>query len=166
MRILCWNIRGIGGGCKIGAVRKMICQNKVGFMGLVETKKARSSVQEICRLWGSDDVKWEEVEAQGRSGGIICMWDGNFLRGGRVIKRDRWICIMGFLQEVQMEICIGVVYGLYDAQDKRRIWQELIEVKENVEVPMMMMGDFNEIRYPHERKGCEEYSRSMRDFEN
>ena len=36
--------QGNWGGCKIGAVRKMIGQNKVGFIGLVETKKARSSV--------------------------------------------------------------------------------------------------------------------------
>ena len=39
MKILCWNVRGIGGGGTVRHVAKLIREHRVGFVGIIETKK-------------------------------------------------------------------------------------------------------------------------------
>ena len=92
------------------------------------------------------------------------MWDSNFLTGEQIIKGDRWICICGFAQEMHIEVAICVIYGFYDSANKTIMWQELIEVRESMERPMLIIGDFNEIRHPHKRKECLSRTRSMEEF--
>ena len=42
MKILCLNVRGIGGGGKVRKISKMI--EEVGFVGVIETKKKKKTM--------------------------------------------------------------------------------------------------------------------------
>lgn len=44
------------------------------------------------------------------------------------------------------------------------MWKELIELKQETENPMLLLGDFNEILKPDERKGNSQFSIGMGDF--
>ena len=94
-------------------------------MGLVETKKIGCTDQFVRMIWGSDDVNWEEVKCQERSGGILCLWDKNFMTRERVVKGGGWLCIKGGLQEIRMEVAIIVAYGYHDNVNKSRLWQDV-----------------------------------------
>ena len=164
MKIISWNMRGIGGANKSGCIRKWVRHLNVDFLGLIETKSGGFSDQFVTNLWGSDDVKWAEVGAVERSGGILCMWDSNFLTEENIIRGDRWVCVCGFVQDMQMKVAICTIYGFHDSANKTRMWQELLEIRERLDRPMLIMGDFNEIRHIHERKGCSSRTRSMDEF--
>ena len=101
-----------------------------------------------------DDYDWSSVEAQGASGSILHIWENCFVKKEDIIKGDKWVCIKGFINELEMIGVIIVVYGYHDTVLKRQLWQELLNVKNEVNVPVLVMGDFNEIRCPAERKGC------------
>ena len=55
-----------------------------------------------------------------------------------------------------------MVYGHHESNDKSRLWGELLDMKSSLEVPIIL----NEIRNPHERKGCIAMSRCMEEFNN
>ena len=61
------------------------------------------SEQLVRRLQGSDDYQWADIDAQGRSGGIICILDRNFINNVLITKRERWVRIRGMIQETRLE---------------------------------------------------------------
>ena len=165
MKILCWNIRGIGGGGKVRQMSKMIREERLGFVGVIETKKESIDHSMVKRIWGLNDCDWSSVDAQGASGGILCIWERSFLKLETIQKGDRRVCIKGFINDLEMVGAIIVVYGYHDMNMKRRLWQEILDVKNMVNVPILVMGDFNEIRFPAERKGCSTMTTSMKAFD-
>ena len=66
------------------------------------------------------DFNWAVVEAQGRSGGMVCMWVFEFIKVEALLKGDRWIAVKGHIEELQMVGVICVVYGYHDSIDRRR----------------------------------------------
>ena len=61
---------------------------------------------------------------------------------------------------------IFMVYGYNDANLKRQMWQEILEVRNGVNVLILVIGDFNEVRSPVERKGCSTMTFGMKDFDD
>ena len=61
---------------------------------------------------------------------------------------------------------IGIIYGFHNNADKARLWQELLDMKLELEYPLLLMGDFNEVRKPDERKGCISFNNSMIEFDS
>ena len=59
---------------------------------------------------------------------------------------------------------IGVIYDYHNIFYKRRLWNELLNMKTNLNVPIMLLGDFNEVRSTQERRGYSVLSRSMEEF--
>ena len=59
-----------------------------------------------------------------------------------------------------------MVYGYHEANQKRQLWQETLEVRNEVNAHVLVMGDFNEVRYPIERKKCSTMTSSMKDFDD
>ena len=114
-------------------------------MGLVETKSANLSESWIRRVWGSFDFDWFSVKAVNGAVGLLCVWDKDFFVQNEVTIGDRWICIKGFIQEIDISCTIGLMYGPHSIYERRKVWGELKEVKERFGVPLLLMGDFNEI---------------------
>ena len=56
MKIISYNVRGLGRGVKWGAIRRMIKQEAVDFICLQETKKEMVDSSMCQALWGNVDV--------------------------------------------------------------------------------------------------------------
>lgn len=55
MDFLFWNIRGLGKGEKVATINKLIKQNNISFLGLVEMKHRKTLKCRMRRIWGNDD---------------------------------------------------------------------------------------------------------------
>ncbi|KAK7268946.1 hypothetical protein RIF29_21657 [Crotalaria pallida] len=165
MNIIAWNIRGIGGAGKSGAVKKLINSNNPSILGLVETKHSSSKPRRWNSWWRADDLGWEEVLAVNGSGGLILMWNQTLFKVLSSTKGDRWINIEGRWTNGDFPVSITLVYAPNDREGRIRIWQQLKILKQSSNSPMMIMEDFNEILCPSERKGCSRLQASAEDFQ-
>lgn len=164
MKIISWNARGIGGGGKVGVIRDMVRKHEVVFLGVVETKAASVSEVIIRKMWRSYDCNWAVVNAINGGGGLLCIWDKDFIIQENVRLGDRWICVKGIIQHMNFECAIVLVYGSHTVRERRQLWLDLVELKENLNTPVLIMGDFNEVLCPEERNNGADISRSIMDF--
>ena len=65
----------------------------------------------------------------------------SFFRYKEVLKDGRWLCVKDVIQESSFECVIGLVYSPHNREEKNILWEELLEVKNHFNVPMLLMGD-------------------------
>lgn len=75
MKILTWNVRGIGRSEKKGKIKKMMKERNVDIVLLQETKKAGILEQEVREMWRRDSMEFMAVGSEGSAGRLLCIWD-------------------------------------------------------------------------------------------
>lgn len=147
-----WNIRGLGKGEKIATIRGLVLENKISFMGLVETKHRRPIRSRVRRIWGNDNFDVCEVFANDNlAGGIVTVWDPEYFVVNSKFVGDRWIILDGCIKHFMFECCVGVVYGPNDRVGRSLFFDEIKNVVLPINKPMLFLGDFNTILDPIER---------------
>ena len=152
MNILSFNSRGLGSGIKRSAIRKLTLANNVDMLCLQETKK-ESIDKSFCQyLWGDDNVSWEFVPSISAAGGLLCLWDNDsFVVDRRIVGRG-YILLEGTWTKENKKVCITNVYAPCDLQGKRQQWEEIKILRSSLHEGLWcVVGDFNSIRYQHER---------------
>lgn len=165
MNLLFWNVRGLGRGEKCITIRHLISLKKISLLGLVETKHKHSLVRRVRRMWGSDVYDWcESFASDTSSGGIIAIWDPSKFCVSRKVIGDRWIVLEGYITEGNFNCCVGIIYGPNDRSGRSDMFESLKLIFQNINKPLLLLEDFNEIMHPSERIGQFKYDLSMRDF--
>ena len=146
MKILMWNVRGLGKPARRRQVREHIFQEKVEVVGLQETIKGDFSDQDLQKLAGGLQFIWAWLPARGHSGGILL--------GAKVDTLEvEAQCIREF--SIQMDIrnrltnfrcSVVAVYGPTHHNLSGIFLDELIEICTLRHLPMTLGGDFNLIR--------------------
>uniref|UniRef100_A0A2N9J4B7 Reverse transcriptase domain-containing protein n=1 Tax=Fagus sylvatica TaxID=28930 RepID=A0A2N9J4B7_FAGSY len=103
----------------------------------METKLDQTDLMVVRSLWSNQYVGWEVVNVVNTASGILLMWD----------KRT----------------CTGV-YGPTAEASRGAFWAELETIRQTWNDPWCVMGDFNMVRFPSERLGCNSFSPSMLAF--
>ncbi|KAL8557651.1 hypothetical protein ACS0TY_004930 [Phlomoides rotata] len=75
MKILSYNVRGLGKKAKRREVRDIIKKQKIELCCIQETKLEEITKFRCMGLWGNSNFDWAFSESVGRSGGILSMWD-------------------------------------------------------------------------------------------
>ncbi|KAL1060313.1 hypothetical protein V6Z11_1Z107900 [Gossypium hirsutum] len=75
MKIVSWNIRGMGTDLKITLVNRLLSKYRVDMCFLRESKLEVVTGDLISRIWGDDNFDFRYAAALGRSGGLITIWD-------------------------------------------------------------------------------------------
>lgn len=75
MKILSYNIRGIGNSVKSKDVREFIRTHNIDVCCLQETKTESVKESLINSLFGGGKLGWIARDSIGRSGGILTMWN-------------------------------------------------------------------------------------------
>jgi hypothetical protein len=164
LRIVSWNVRGLNNPCKREVVKNLLRGWKCDVVCLQETKLAAVDLTIIRSLWGIMHVGWEVLNAVHTAGGIILMWDK------RAVEK-----IDGFIGEFSVScqwrsLDDGFVWsgsGVYGPNLEGRrssFWAELMLIRNKWTLPWCLFGDFNAIRFPRERLGCQNFSQGMLDF--
>lgn len=79
IKILSYNVRGLGGRVKREVIRQIIQKEEVDVVCIQESKLTKFDSKVCNEVWGDKEVEWREVEAINRAGGVFIMWGkGNF----------------------------------------------------------------------------------------
>lgn len=77
MNIIGWNIRGLNSGTRLVDLKKVIEDNKVGLLGLMET---RVKAKNVSRIMHNLPTHWKVVNnyAHSSKGRLWVLWNENF----------------------------------------------------------------------------------------
>ncbi|KAK9080577.1 hypothetical protein SSX86_000335 [Deinandra increscens subsp. villosa] len=134
---------------------------------LEETQFRNSSSINPSTFWGRSPCESELCDASGRSGGLISIWDPSIFQKTLSHKSKFYLLTKGFLIGTQQEILIINVYGPHETPSKVALWLELgLKLAEYPSIPAILLGDFNEVRFPHERLNSEFHPANALNFNN
>jgi len=110
MKVLSWNLCGLGRAGKLRAVGRLIDAHNIDVCFLLETKIKTCTDSFIFRVWNNSNVNWACNEAEGSRGGIIALWDDTKFQVSSVEYGYGWIGLYG--QHMQSGFVCAVV-GVY-----------------------------------------------------
>ena len=112
MKIVSWNVRGIGSVRKRGVIKENLLKMRLDIVLLQETKKETLEDKVVGSLWKARNRSWVALPSVGRSGGIVMIWDA---RGVRV--RDSLVGRFSVSIEVEEEDGNWWFTGAYGPND-------------------------------------------------
>lgn len=130
---------------------------------LQETKKVGMSEKFIKSFWGQKSFDFAEVDADGMSGGLLCVWDAGLFSVDGICATRNFQIISGSIRNSFKCVFINV-YGPASPAERIRVWNSIVNLSSFFKDPWCMGGDFNEIRSLRERQGCSCRDRGMADI--
>ncbi|GJS00381.1 RNA-directed DNA polymerase, eukaryota [Tanacetum coccineum] len=107
----------------------------------------------IKAIWGNLNFDYVMSPSVGFSGGIVCVWDPSLFSKHHVSKSDYFVAIMGTWTPSSTKLLLISVYAPQELSEKRALWNYLRSLIDRWDGDTVVMGDFNEVRYDHERFG-------------
>ena len=148
-----WNIRGLNASSKQREVARLIGHHRVSVCAILENKVKRNRKEEVknrvFRNWIlEDNYDYDE------GGRIWVAWDPEKVKVRVVFKSLQTImCHVTSVDNNFMTWC-SFVYGVNDAKGRKQLWEELVyHARLFVNEPWIVLGDFNAVRFTHEKKG-------------
>lgn len=150
---------------KRAAVKDLLCHYKADIGLLQETKLSsvsQSIVKEILGAITGDN--WICCDAVGSSGGILVIWNKRMF-----VRKDFWVgkfLASALLEEIS-STSTWIVTSIYDPNDcslRDCFRSELDSICNRWSSPWFIGGDWNVVRLPFERSGCNSLSSDMISF--
>ena len=95
---------------------------------LQETKLSSISKVEVRRLWHRDRFEYMSVEAEGRAGGLLCIWDPGMFQLSDCCSNRNFILLSGTLHN-SFECVILNIYAPNDVVKRGNLWEVLLNIK-------------------------------------
>nr|GEZ44190.1 RNA-directed DNA polymerase, eukaryota [Tanacetum cinerariifolium] len=93
----------------------------------------------------------EIIESQGAEEGILCVWDPNSFCKSSVTISDSFVTMRGVWRQSGKDVLLIVVYAPHDFKEKLLLWDYLNHSIGRWNGKVLIMGDFNEVRYKSDR---------------
>ena len=150
-----WNIRGVNSRPKQYLLRLLIQKEQPAICCLQETKCSEWKQKVVDSFGFRGPAGWIDAPARGKSGGLISIWNEHCINITSHSCSENWILIRGtFLVDDINFVCINV-YAPQKTGDKQRLWEDLMRHIQCLnDTPILMMGDFNAVRFKEERDNC------------
>ncbi|XP_028054758.1 uncharacterized protein LOC114258955 [Camellia sinensis] len=163
MIILSWNVRGLRRPEKRRKIKNLVRERKIDVLLLQETKRSKVDDKFLKSLWPWEELESMEVGAEGSAGGLLCLWNPKIFELKECCSNRNFLLLsgMGFHN---FSCVIINIYAPNDVLKRRQLWYALAQLKSAFSSPWCIGGDFNEIRFMSERKGCFRWERGMKDF--
>ncbi|KAD6795109.1 hypothetical protein E3N88_06005 [Mikania micrantha] len=129
-----------------------------------ETQLVDNSKVLLNQIWGNHHLEAEHVNARGRSGGLISLWNPSIFVKLGVTKGDNFLHVFGSVAGTDEIMNVVNVYAPHDSVLKSALWETLIGLIGNHNGLWIMMGDFNVVRDCSERLNSVFDHREARDF--
>ncbi|KAL8507818.1 hypothetical protein ACS0TY_018376 [Phlomoides rotata] len=154
MKVMSFNVRGLGKRIKRNEIRSLIRSNGIEMCCIQETKMEKIDIRLGRELWGDKDCEWVYREAEGRSGGLISIWNTKVFSktsswhvSGMLVVNGRWI-------DGDVDMVIINVYAPCSILEKEQLLEAIKFVVEQYDDrKICVVGDFNSIIEVNERFG-------------
>ncbi|KAL4198843.1 hypothetical protein AMTRI_Chr03g142070 [Amborella trichopoda] len=152
MKIVTWNIRGLGQQSKKNVVKDLSLKHSPTPLALIKTKQPEPTLQLIRQIWGKKPTQWVALPANGASGGIWVIWNPS-----------EHTLISSHLGNYSMTILLSSIPdGL--THPRSDTWSDLDHVAALPHPSRCLGGDFNVTRWSYERNSSTSISQDMRNF--
>nr|GEW98655.1 RNA-directed DNA polymerase, eukaryota [Tanacetum cinerariifolium] len=139
-------------GCQ-RVVKELCNKNKVNFLSLQETKMETMDLFSVKRCWGNLSFDYVHSEAVGNSRGILCVWDPNSFHKENSTISDSFVMVRVVWCPMGQKFMLIAVYAPYDSRAKHMLWDYLQNEILKWKGEVVVMEDFNEVRFKSDRFG-------------
>nr|GEY94090.1 RNA-directed DNA polymerase, eukaryota [Tanacetum cinerariifolium] len=144
---------GLNPKAKKDWVKEICVSHKVNFLTLQETKMEDIFLIDVKCCWGHYAFEYMYSPAVGNSGGILCVWEKSAFKKNNSTISDYFVMIGGSWLCSGVNLLIISVYAPQEYAEKKMLWDYLIHVISKCDREVIVMGDFNEVRFKNERYG-------------
>ncbi|KAJ9556808.1 hypothetical protein OSB04_011422 [Centaurea solstitialis] len=114
----------------------------------------------VRSCWGFGNFDYALAGSEGRSGGLVTVWDSDLLVKVSLIVDRRFIVLRGKWLPNNSYINILNIYAPNSLAERDEFWENLKKViGDDREEGWLLCGDFNEVRRPEEHRGSSFNSR-------
>ncbi|GJW98354.1 RNA-directed DNA polymerase, eukaryota [Tanacetum coccineum] len=107
----------------------------------------------VKMCWGNLGFDYVHSDSVGNSGGILCIWDPYSFRKTSSTVSNYFVIIQGVWLKTGNNLLIVSVYAPHDMKEKHMLWDYLTHVIHSWNGEVVIMDDFNEVRYKSDRFG-------------
>ncbi|GMI84759.1 hypothetical protein HRI_002145200 [Hibiscus trionum] len=150
MKILSWNVRGLGQSRTVGRLRNFLRDVNPAVIFLIETKLQSAQMEKVRKSFGYQFGI--DISSRGRSGGLSLAWKSSC----KVTLRSFSVRHIDVILEEDSDGCSWRFTGFYGApevENRAASWNLLRQLNDLPDFPWMVMGDFNELLFASEKSG-------------
>ncbi|GKA60238.1 RNA-directed DNA polymerase, eukaryota [Tanacetum coccineum] len=118
-----------------------------------ETKMENMNLLCVRMCWGNLDFDYARSDSVGNSGGILCVWDPNSFCKHSVTCSDYFVMVRGVWRSTGQLVLLIAVYAPQEVSEKQMLWDFLQSEISKWHGDVIIMGDFNEVRFKSDRFG-------------
>ena len=152
-QLACWNVRGLNDPSKHVEVRNLIFDNKISCIGLIENKHSLDNIENICKsIWPN----WNYVHNGSRDSRsrVLVGWNPNIWDLNVINSSSQFIHVKLVSHDKEVSYNATFVYGSNHIHVRRNLWADILKLASCIQhEPWVVLGDFNAIRYSHEKDG-------------
>ena len=127
MKIISWNIRGLGSRTKRRVVKDFLRLQNPDVVMFQETKREVCDRRFVGSVWSVRNKEWAILPACGASGGILIIWDSKKMRGEEVVIGSFSVSVK-FLLDGSGPLWMSAVYGPNNPSIRKEFWVELSDL--------------------------------------
>ena len=152
MKLVSWNVRGLGGLEKRREVRRLVGEKSPFGLCLQETKLSVCDDFLCTSLWGDANHAFSYQSSVGASGGMLIVWNTNEVEVWSSGSQEHALFIHGRFIGTKEEFYLFNIYAPCDSRAKQALWESLsarLQLLSGANV--CLCGDFNAVRNVEER---------------
>ena len=131
-------------------IRQLIRDHDPMFIVITETKVANTNMEDVVESLPFNS--YVTIEPTGYSGGILILWNKGIHSFITVEKEPR--ALHGVIQVTSStSFFLSIIYANTKHKGRLELWDKLITRSSNIDLPWLVLGDFNEITHQHEKIG-------------
>ncbi|XP_073291149.1 uncharacterized protein [Primulina huaijiensis] len=152
MKIACWNVRGFNKPLKQSNAQGLIKKHNLSILGLLEVKVKACLVDRMMatNFPGMSFIHNFLLSDKSR---VLLMWNNSVVNVDLLEMTDQVNHVNVVFLHSNRVFVISFVYGLNSVVERRPLWDFLMGCGDSVVLPWMVLGDFNCVRFPHEKMG-------------
>ncbi|KAL2248085.1 UNVERIFIED_CONTAM: hypothetical protein Sindi_2660800 [Sesamum indicum] len=145
LNIAVWNVRGLNKRDHQLALKDLVSEYRLHFLGILETRVRLNNVMHI-QSFLLPHWKWF-VDYSSVGNRIWIAWDENIVDVHILDSADQFIHCRVTNMADNESVIITVVYGASEVIDRRNLWTALETLSQQCsDIPWMVGGDFNAVR--------------------
>lgn len=158
MKLLSWNVRGLGGYEKRKDVRALVRDKQPLILCLQETKLQMCDVNVCSSVWDRQSAEFSFRPSQGASRGLLTVWDASEVEVWSSGYFDHVLSIHGRFISSDEEFHLFNVYAPCDGGARQMLWVALTTRLQALRgKKVCICGDFNAVRSREERRSATVY---------